>query len=216
MGYAEDFKRFIEAHKDEHLLRRFKDLEKRLEDKPVGTVVEDGRLSVTLYRAYSGVVLFKVKYVDDIFFVKRETPESESIKRRGYEGHDALNELKSTFSAKEALEEIPGVEVVEFQMAFRDGEHGYFVSRWRDLPEINKELLCDDEENRRLLDLGIDLDRRMEVIVDTLNARLSEEERGMGVDFCDVEDNAFYDEERDTIVLFDLHKGSEVRQYDRK
>jgi hypothetical protein len=212
MGYAEDFKRFIEEHKDEHLLKRFKELEKRLEGEPYGTVLTDVDLAVKIDEERSGPrrhdqdynVYFKVQFgEDDIFFVKRErllkiTPE-----------HNSINEARAALRAETALQGIEGVKVVNPQLAFKNKECSYFVSRWVELPELGEYLSqilyrrCPKvEADRRYVDL---LGRKSR-ISEILSSSFTEEERRAGYAFADMMNyNAFYDEDTDTIVLFDLH-----------
>jgi hypothetical protein len=210
MGYAEDFKQFIEKHKDEHLLKRFKELEKRLENEPYGTVHTDGDLTAEIdaERSRAGRLCFKVKFGEDIFFVKREIKGSASR-----EEHHSINKAHTAVRAKEALQILDGVRVVNPQLAFKDERYSYFVSRWIVLPSFSeyidgilpRRFSGDDRSSREELNKRQEeLGQRWRVVVDTLRGALSEEERKAGYRFYD-SGNAFYDEETDSIVLFDQH-----------
>jgi hypothetical protein len=205
MGYAEDFKTFIEKHKDEHLIDRFRKLEKKLESEPPGTVLKDGELVVKV-RGYSNKresVYFKVQFEDKAFFVKQECLESQSLDEKV---HHSVNELKALESAKKILNGMTGVSTVDSQLAFKDEQKSYFVSRWMDLPRLYDYMYSILPKRCSSIELD---DKQQELItrVQHINRVLDEAlpKTNPPRRFIDcIPVNIFYDSESDTIVLYDL------------
>lgn len=197
--YTEEFKKLFSDYKKEHLLSRFRKLLDNLKKLPLGSSVEDGGLKITSYIYFKSLVnkFFKVEYENNTFFLKVEERWHE--KTLPFSGHNAIEEIDSSAEARKLLQGISGVEVVDFQIAFRDSDRSYFVSRWRNLPNfyqylekfLDKYRLYNGEIRQKLED-------RLSEIKNIL------EPHG----FKDLNfSNVFYDESNDKVILYDLHRG---------
>ncbi|MFA7193990.1 MAG: hypothetical protein WC087_03685 [Candidatus Paceibacterota bacterium] len=129
----------------------------------------------------------KVEIGDEAFFVKTIPGHNQYKDESG-----GVREFKNSKYVKEILRWVQGVEVVESQLGYEDKEKDvtYFVSKWMDLPRLNKVL-----NETRSLEMKDSLNNRVEIIQRRLNEN----------NMMDVEPyNMFYDEKTDTIYVFDI------------
>jgi hypothetical protein len=142
----------------------------------------------------------KVEFGGQAFFVKS---------RPGYyrdpEGSSGAAEFSSAEAAREMLEEIEGVEVVNSQLGYQNSDGTtYFVSKWiegvRLQDQLEKLMILGYSENTdeaaAAEELRTDLRKRMTIIQDLLKKY-----------FHDVEIyNMMYDPKTKNIVVFDIHR----------
>lgn len=126
---------------------------------------------------------FKIEIGNSKFFLKVESGDVEN------EG--ASEEINDTILAKETLKSsnLIGVRVVKSLLGYSDKNgKSYYVAEWIDLPILDEILdTFDNKKKENILE-------RLEGIRETLEG------------YREVSpSNMFYDEEKDEIVLFDLH-----------
>ena len=138
---------------------------------------------------------YRVIVGEDEFFVKREQGKRELFgKMGGYE------EGLDTIRAKELLAAQSGVDVVDFMLAYEDKQKDirYFVAPWVNMPLLidflSKKELSSDVKN----ELAARFKRAAEILE-------TPDEKGLGY-FEVLDTNAFYDQENDKIILFDLNR----------
>ncbi len=183
LGYTQDFADFV--GNNQKVLHTSYDLIHEIlsglrKSSPVMQLERDG-VSVSFIDHEVTNKHFKVESGDKTFFVKREAIWHE--KTLFFRGHNAYNEIISSRRARELLKGLPGVRVINFQLAYRNKKESFFVSTWADLSEIDSKLL-----------------KKLESRIAVIKQRLKGYQNI-------VESNMFYDAHTDEIVLYDLHEG---------
>jgi hypothetical protein len=128
---------------------------------------------------------FKVTVGDKTFFFKIEKKYMDTD--GGYE------EMQDTILAKDIIEPLKeyNVRVVNPLLGYKDDERSYYISEWENLPLLDVVLYNYDKKGLEKYDILIE---RMDDIRNILDGYREVSAHNM-----------FYDEDKDEIVLFDLH-----------
>src|SRR3989344_173045 len=157
---------------------------------------DDVKVSLEGQRDHSRFYL--VEAFEEKFFLKAD--------ERVYKGAEGgFNELVHSGEAKELLKDMEGVEVVEYQLGYRDKKRNYFFSKWNDV-------LASGESLEDYVDALSD-----EVFFDEPGAAAAQEElsqlnarsaliRSRLAHYYDFdEQNMVYDKKNKKIIVFDLN-----------
>lgn len=200
LEYADEFKEFIADNPG--VLKRFLVLEKQIDEREYdgeldhNDVVEDGGLKISFVtkvkkEASRPADYMKVEIGDHAFFVKRVIGQKHYPKITR-----PLDEKESLEKASEVLQKLDNVKVVDFQLAYQDKKNRlYYVSKFLDFPRLNDYIWKKRSENMENIAPTAELFRRAGEITDLLYKE----------SFYDVHaENMLYDEETDTIYVFDV------------
>ncbi|MCR4325237.1 MAG: hypothetical protein NUV59_00305 [Patescibacteria group bacterium] len=201
--YNEDFRAWLKANPE--TVRALKDVLKQLDSMTWQQLAEHPSFisesgTINLIKGWrSGENhrrhVLKVSTNDSSFLVKIEKDRVLSgVTAKG------TDEYASTLRAKDLLEDVPGVDVVEPLLGYQGTGRSYFVSRWINLPTVSKRLE-QIEENHGTQEHPeyVELDSKARKI----EAALSTFE-DMGPH------NMLYDASTGKIVLYDLSEKSIV------
>jgi len=180
-GYSGDFKKMIQERRG--LIKFFQDSVCKLVN--AGDEISEGDVTIHLFdvrgliipgKDFSKSRYYKVDVGNRSFFVKSCA---------------GFRELKDTVRAGEKLANVPGVKVINVHYGFSDTSgQGYFVSEWVDLPTL--ETVCT---------------QMPEAQFKQIEKRVRDVKAILGPAYFDTRiGNTFYDEENDTVVLFDLNE----------
>ncbi len=201
LAYTEQFRSLVSS--EPKVFQRFLSLMREVRNKKVGTVSENGGLSVrfagaelighnfgpdnSLGTTRQVTEFFDVSFAGQRFFVKKVAAETEEV--RAYE------EINSAEEASKKLKGIRGVSVNKFHFAFSNDNYSYYVSEWSDLPKMVNYL------NTLQFDKSVEESQKFEIRLNEIRKHLK------GFDLGEINsNNCFYDKLTDTIVLFDLYK----------
>jgi len=185
IAYTDEFKAF--NRENPRVMGLFLKLAEQL--KNIGETASEGDMSVELIDLRGFLKIhgrlfpyYKVKVGTQSFFIKT---------------CPAVREFRDTLKARDKLQKMPNVEVIEIQFAYNYKSNGYLVVNWLDLPTIEDYLKGEVSEPKRT----------------DLISRLSLTKEILGPGYWDNnERNAFYDENRDKIILFDLNESQQILQ----
>lgn len=187
--YTDDFKDVVKDNPG--LMTQIRDILKGLEyDKDFNETNIKNINNITISRVKSTMMnRYKIETRGGIFFVKKTQFPGVRVGEKGFD------EFKASLEAKEKLDDLPWVEVVDSQLGYKDEVAGYFVSTWNPIFETT------------LHDYLATLDKKSEEYVDLVDKVQILKDRLVG--FRDVFDhNMAYDPESKKIYLFDLDKWS--------
>lgn len=184
-GYSNEFKKII--HERPGLIKLFQNLISKLVN--VGDEISEGDITIRLFdirgltipnKDLKKTPYFKVNIGDKSFFVK---------------SCPGIRELKDTIKAKDKLANVAGVKVVDAHYGFYEKNGtGYFVSEWVDLPTLETVHTHMPEAQFK------QIEARIEIIKTILGPTYFDTRLG----------NAFYDENNDQIILFDLNEAQSL------
>lgn len=138
LGYTPSFKEFI--HENPGIIKSLNNITSYFTNELVvhnGDVFQEGGLTATIVKTRifedKPFFYFKIDNGTQAFFVKSEGAPARG---KGYE------ELLNTAKVRERIKDIPGVDVVDFELGYQDNKKGsYFVSEWKDLPRLDDYLI---------------------------------------------------------------------------
>ena len=206
LGYAQEFKDWIKQNPG--IIKRFL---KALNSGEISKAFsankpfQIGDITITSAELYFRIrgSRIKLKLGDKTFFIKIEKKISKHSKyQHGYE------EFLSTQKAIELLEEIPNVEVCDFQLGYQDDKFSIFVSSWIDFLRLDvyidqlkiKAAKSEPGAEEELKTLITTLKKICQILEPSVLEKNRKTER-----YIDVrEGNMFYDPQTKKIILFDL------------
>jgi len=198
----DDFRELL--HNNPGALKSFLNLDREINDTDPLTqdnfrdsVFEDGNVRITplipeiknkIERSgdyFSAAIYMKASIGEASFFVKTKA---------GYEGESlGTEELQSLKQLKAEITEnnIEDLEVVDFQLGYKDKDRTYFVSKWLNLPTLNNYLRIHSEHDEE----AGQVTKRFDVIKQKL----------LNLGYRDVHAlNTFYDEKTKKFYVFDI------------
>lgn len=189
LAYTNEFKEFVAGNRGV-LSAVFNSIEKGFEEESIeleDAVVEKFKNRTEFYDKF-----YKVTVGEKSYFVKRER-FSEDWRADGFQEFKASNDLTAL------LEGIEGVEVVPYFLGYKSANSSYFVSEWRD--ELTTPL------SAYLTKMYTSTDEAAWIKYHNLNQRAFDVQEILKDEYADVNHgNMAYDENTDTIILFDLMK----------
>lgn len=204
LTYSNEFNNIREAHP--HIISRIAHMIEELDhtdekDFSHNTAI-DGDISLSLLSRKHTKSHYSLELPEGHFFLKEVQLGGTQIEEGGFE------EYQYAMSAKQALADIPGVSVVEYQFGFSNREKNYVVTKWnthvekpliRTLDEITRE--STDDHGHHIPTLSSDK-------VQSITDRIARIQHAL-VDFRDVgPTNMGYDPVSDTVIVFDINKGN--------
>ena len=208
LGYAQEFKDWIKQNPG--VIKRFLEALNSGEiDRTLSTnkPFRIGDATITLAELYPNRrgPRFKLRLGDKAFFIKIEKKVPDNLKfQYGYE------EFLSTQKARELLEEVPNVEVCDFQLGYQDDKFNIFVSIWIDLPRLDiymdrlrfKAEGLEPVAMEEFKTIKTTLKKIYQILLPPL---VSIAQRRKTEGYGDIrEGNMFYDPQTKKIILFDL------------
>lgn len=208
LAYTYDFKDFVEEQKEKHphLLREV--MEKINSLSRVGEKYSQDGVGVEFInkkddRAFYKVSIETEKGLEEFFVKKAPTYLNNSGKKREFElGYE---EFLGSVSVKEKLKNLSYVEIVQYELGYRDSNNTYFVSRWN--KNLTTNLASYMDELQSFVNKDPDLYIGKELELQTLYGKereiidaLGEEYKGR--DIFSV--NMAYNPKTGKIILFDL------------